>query len=90
VQGSRTHVGWAGSSGSRFREYRALEAGDMEPASWDLLDAITRSEEDRAALIGRLYVRDDATWLALLLTDIGTDEMLRLQIVEAQSLVLAS
>jgi hypothetical protein len=60
-----------------------------EGASRDLLDAITRSEEDRAALIGRMYVRDDATWLALLLTDIETDEMLRLQMAEALRLVLS-
>jgi hypothetical protein len=61
-----------------------------EGASRDLLDAITRSEEDRAELIGRLYVRDDATWLALLLTDIETDEPLRLQMAEALRLVLPS
>ena len=30
----------------------------------ELLDAITRSDADRAALIGRLSVRDDGTWLA--------------------------
>jgi hypothetical protein len=44
-----------------------------------LLGAVTRSEEDRAALIGRLYMRDDAAWLALLLTDLETDEALRLR-----------
>ena len=30
----------------------------------ELLDAITRPEADRAALIGRLTLRDDAQWLA--------------------------
>ena len=35
-----------------------------EPAARQLLDVLTRSEEDRAALIGRLSQRDDATALA--------------------------
>jgi hypothetical protein len=31
------------------------------PASVELLDVLTRSEEDRVALIGRLHVRDDGS-----------------------------
>ncbi|MDP9329999.1 MAG: hypothetical protein M3P11_05075 [Actinomycetota bacterium] len=48
----------------------------------ELLDALTRSEADRAALIGRLYQRDDARWLAELLTDLEADELARLQLVK--------
>ena len=44
-----------------------------EGASRELLDVITRTEEGRAALIGRLWVREDTTWLAELLTDLETD-----------------
>jgi hypothetical protein len=45
---------------------------------------LTRSEEDRAALIGRLSQRDDATWLAELLLDIETDpdDITRLRLIE--------
>ena len=35
-----------------------------EGAARELLDVMTRSEEDRAAIIGRLSQRDDATVLA--------------------------
>ena len=35
-----------------------------EPAALELLDVLGRSDEDRAALIGRRYLRDDAKWLA--------------------------
>ena len=38
-----------------------------EPAARQLLGVLERSDEDRAALIGRLYFRDDAQWLAELL-----------------------
>jgi len=41
-----------------------------EPAARELLDAITRSDADRAALIGRLYTRSDTEWLAELLMDL--------------------
>ncbi len=61
-----------------------------EGASRDLLSAITRPQDERAALIGRLYVRDETTWLAEMLTDIETDEPLRLQMAEALRLVLPS
>jgi hypothetical protein len=60
-----------------------------EGASRDLLSAITRPEDERAALIGRLYVREDTTWLAEMLTDIETDERLRFQVSEALRLVLS-
>jgi hypothetical protein len=54
-----------------------------ETGANELLDALTRSEADRAALIGRLTVRDDAAWLAELLTDLEIDEIARLHLVEA-------
>jgi hypothetical protein len=49
----------------------------------ELLDVLTRSEADRAALIGRLSLRADAEWLAELLTDLEVDEVARLHLVEA-------
>lgn len=49
----------------------------------ELLDALTRPEADRAALIGRLAQRDDATWLAEVLTDLEVDEVARLHMTEA-------
>jgi hypothetical protein len=42
-------------------------------AARQLLDVLTRSEEHRAALIGRLSQRDDATALAEMLIEIETD-----------------
>ena len=42
-----------------------------EAGARELLDALTRPEADRAALIGRLVQRNDAAWLAELLTDLG-------------------
>ena len=47
----------------------------MVPPSF--LDAITRPEADRAALIERLSSRDDAQWLAEILIDLETDEIAR-------------
>ena len=35
-----------------------------EPAARELLNVLERSDADRAALIGRLHIRDDAMWLA--------------------------
>jgi hypothetical protein len=43
-----------------------------EPAARELLEVLERSDADRAALIGRLHVRDDAAWLAELLIDLET------------------
>jgi hypothetical protein len=54
-----------------------------EGGARELLDVLTRSDADRAALIGRLHGRDDARWLAEMLTDIEVDELARLQLVEA-------
>jgi hypothetical protein len=56
-----------------------------EPAARELLDVLTRSDADRAALIGQLRLRDDAGWLAELLMDIESDpdDITRMQIVEA-------
>jgi hypothetical protein len=44
---------------------------------------LTRSEADRAALIGRLSLRADAEWLAELLIDLEEDERARLHLIEA-------
>lgn len=52
-------------------------------AAAELLDALTRPEADRAALIGRLKIRDDAQWLAKVLIDLEMDEPARLQMAEA-------
>jgi hypothetical protein len=55
-----------------------------EPAARELLDVLERSDADRAALIGRLHVRDDAAWLAELLMDLEDDtgEIARLRLVD--------
>lgn len=45
-----------------------------EPAARELLDAITRSDSDRAVLIGRLFARADGEWLAELLMDLEGNE----------------
>lgn len=44
-----------------------------EPAARELLEVLERSDADRAALIGRLHVRDDAAWRAELLMDLEDD-----------------
>ena len=51
----------------------------------ELLDVLTRSPENKAALIGRLYSRGDATWLAEFLTEIESDpdDLARIQLIEA-------
>jgi hypothetical protein len=56
-----------------------------EPAARELLDVLTRPDASRAALIGRLHLREDVAWLAELLMDIETDpdDITRMQIVEA-------
>jgi hypothetical protein len=55
-----------------------------EPAARELLEVLERSDEDRAALIGRLRVRDDAGWLAELLMELEDDEgeIARLRLVD--------
>jgi hypothetical protein len=45
-----------------------------DPAARELLDVLERSDADRAALIGRLHVREDAGWLAELLMDLEGEE----------------
>ncbi len=52
-------------------------------ASRELLDVLARPEEQRAALIGRLSQRDDASWLADILIELEVDEPARLQLAEA-------
>jgi hypothetical protein len=54
-----------------------------EAVAGELLDALTRSEADRAALIDRLSLRADAEWLAELLIDLEGDESARLLLVAA-------
>lgn len=56
-----------------------------EPGAREFLEALERSDEERAALIGRLYARDDARWLAELLIDLEDDvgEIARLRLVES-------
>ena len=59
-------------------------------AARELFDVLTRSEEDRAALIGRLVQRDDAAWLAELLieTDPDPDGITRLRLIDGLERVL--
>jgi hypothetical protein len=81
-------IGGSGVAGrERPREPSHLSLG--EPAARELLDVLTRSDADRAALIGRLHRRDDARWLAELLTDLEVDETARLQLAEGLRRVLA-
>jgi hypothetical protein len=68
-----------------------------EAGARELLDAVTRPEAYRAALIGRLAVRDDAAWLAEVLTDLEevltdleVDEVARLHMVEALRRVIGA
>jgi hypothetical protein len=53
-----------------------------EGGARELLDVLTRSEADRAALIGRLSLRADTEWLAELLIDLEEDEPARLHLIE--------
>lgn len=61
-----------------------------EPAARELLDAITRPDPDLAVLIGRLYARDDARWLAEVLMDLEGEEgePARLQLADSLTRVL--
>ena len=52
------------------------------PAGQELLNVLTRTETERAALISHLRLRDDTAWLAELLTDLEADEGARREIVE--------
>jgi hypothetical protein len=55
------------------------------PAASELFDVLERSDTGRAKLIGRLYARDDARWLAELLIEIEEDpnDLVRLRLIEA-------
>jgi hypothetical protein len=55
-----------------------------EPAAREFLGVLERSDVDRAALIGRLSLRDDAAWLAELLIDLEDDvgEIVRMRLVD--------
>jgi hypothetical protein len=63
-----------------------------EPAALELLDVLTRSEADRAALTVRLYRREDARWLAEVLIDIETDpdDITRMRLADGLRRVLSS
>jgi hypothetical protein len=63
-----------------------------EPAARELLDVLTRSDADRAALIGRLLLRDDASWLGELLIEIESDpdDLTRLKLIAALQVVLGA
>ena len=50
-----------------------------EAGARELLDVLTRSGADRAALIGRLLLRADGEWVAELLIDLEEDEPARMQ-----------
>ena len=54
-------------------------------AAGELLEVLERSDADRAALIGRLHIRDDAAWLAELLMDLEGEEgeIARLSLVDS-------
>jgi hypothetical protein len=54
-----------------------------EGAARELLDVLKRSPQDRAALIGRLYGRSDARWLAEALIDVeeDPDDLVRLRLI---------
>ena len=60
------------------------------PASAELLEVLTRSEDERASVIGRLAARDDAAWLADLLAEIESDpdDITRLRLIHALREVL--
>ena len=53
-----------------------------EPGARELLQILEWPDADRAALIGRLYAREDARWLAGLLIDLEDDlgEIARLRL----------
>jgi hypothetical protein len=54
-----------------------------ERGEGELLDVLTGSEADRAALIGGLWLRADGEWLAEVLVDLEEDEPARLHLVVA-------
>jgi hypothetical protein len=66
-----------------FRHDRNLHILVLATSVLQLLDVLTRSEADRAALIGRLSHKADAEWLAELLIDLEQDEPARLHLVDA-------
>jgi hypothetical protein len=55
-----------------------------EAGARELLAILERSDEERAALIGRLHARDDAQWLAELLIDLEDEvgEITRLRLID--------
>ena len=55
-----------------------------EASARELLNILKRSDADRAALIGRLHVRDAAAWLAELLIDMEDDvgEIVRVRLID--------
>jgi hypothetical protein len=49
----------------------------------ELLSILSLGERDRAALIGKLSLREDATWIAEVLIELEVDEMARLRLTAA-------
>jgi hypothetical protein len=62
-----------------------------EPAARELLEVLERPDAERAAVIGRLHVREDAAWLAELLINLEDDvgEIARLRLVDEIRTTLA-
>ena len=61
----------------------------LRPASSSKV--LTRSDTDRAALIGRRYFREDGVWLAELLMEIESDpdDITRLMLIETLKAILS-
>ena len=53
------------------------------PAAQAFLDVLTRSDEDRADVVRRLFAREDARWLAEVLMDIEEepDDLTRMRLI---------
>jgi len=61
---------------------RVIEHLGEPPAARELLAVLERSPGERAELIGRLYARQDARWLAEMLIDVEEDDLARLHLLE--------
>ena len=68
---------------SHHRGRHGRRGGRRREGSVELLDVLTRTDADRAALIGRLHQRADTGWLAEVLIDLEEDESPRLRMIEA-------
>jgi hypothetical protein len=74
-----------------FEEIGVRAVGALgERGAAELLSVLERSDEERAALIGRLLAREGARWLGDLLVDLEIDEVSRLQLAEGIRVALSS